>query len=124
MLAGLWFLTCLLVITGPALLFVGTMAGFGWTRTLDTKPRTLPPSLIVLTVALVPDLVMLVNLFAGFRIIHVMPNSDNVPLFSTWQILSGILIALALSLSLFQKGGTNKATLQACLILLLIHGTG
>jgi hypothetical protein len=122
-LSGLWFLICTLLITIPALLIVGAMITFRWARSFTETPGKVSPSLVVLTVALLPNVVMLVNLFTGF-LIRVIPNSDNVPLFSSWQIISGVLIALALFLSLSEKKEGKNVSLWASLILLSIHGAG
>jgi hypothetical protein len=99
------------------------MITFSWARGFTETPGAVAPSLVMLTVALLANVVMLVNLFTGF-LIRVIPNSDNVPLFSGWQILSGILIALALFLSLSERKQGKDVGLWASLILLLIHGAG
>lgn len=124
MLRGLDFLICQLFIGFPALLIVGTMIALRWMQSATKKPRSIEPSLVALTVALLPDFVMLVSLFTKDRLIPVIPNSDNVLLFSKWQIISGVLIALAISVSLFERRVGKSANLRASLILLSIHVAG
>lgn len=124
MLSGLWFRICEILIIGPSLLIVGAMTNMGWSRHLAMKPRNKAASLIALTIALVPDFVLFISLLTRDRLIHVVPGSDNVPLFSEWQIISGLLIVLALSLSLFERKEVKAITLRGSLTLLLIHGAG
>jgi hypothetical protein len=120
MLAGLELPICVLLIAFPSVVFVGAVTALGWAR---NKTKT-PPSLVALAVALLPDLVMVVDLFTGFRIVPVVANSDNATLFAQWQIVSAILIAVALWLALFEREGVNKTSLRGSLILLSIHGAG
>lgn len=122
MLIGLRFLICQLLILGPAVLIVGGLVGGEWVRSLNVKPRAIAPALIALTIALLPDFFMLVSLLTGDRIIPIVANTDNMQVFSSWQVISGILIAIALSLSLFKRRNGRNQSLRASLILLFIHG--
>jgi hypothetical protein len=124
MLSGLWFLVCTLLIIVPTLLIVGAIVTLQWTRKTGKAPARVSLSLVAMTLALLPDFLMLVNLFTGFRIIRVIPNSDNVPLFVQWQIASGSLLALTLVLSCFERMEVKKLILQGSLIFLMIHGAG
>lgn len=124
MLTGLWFAICTLLVTIAALLVVGTLIAGSWVQSMTETSAAMPASLVAVTVALTVDLVVLVNLFMPLPIIHGIPGSDNVPLFSEWQVISGVLIVLALCLSLFEGKEVNKATCRASLILLMIHGAG
>lgn len=121
---ALWFIVCYFFIIGASLLIVGSIVAFQWTRSLHRSPHAVAPSLIALTGALLPDLVMFVNVLTGLRIIHVIPNHDNALLFSGWQIVSGILILLAISLHLAEGKQVNRITFWGSVILLVIHGAG
>lgn len=124
MLRGLWFAICTLLVTIAALIVVGTLIAKSWVQSMTEKRAAKPASLVAVSVALIVDLVALVNLFKPLPIIHGIPGSENVSLFSEWQVVSGVLIVLALCLSLFEGKEVNKVTRRASLLLLMIHGVG
>lgn len=125
MLHGIWHVICRLIIECSTLLIVAPLAVIGWVRCFVVKPRTVAPSLVALTLALLLDVLMLINPWTNFQIIHEIPNDDDVQLFVEWQAISGVLTIAAISLSVFEKRIIDKVmTLCGSIILLVIHAAG
>lgn len=124
MLSGVWFAVCALLIIGPALLIVGVLVGLGWSRTVGARPRPVAWSLVALTVALIPDLLMLVYPFMNLGATDMISRGGYAPLFSAWQVLSGSLAGVTLFLSLAEGRDANRTTFRGSILLLLIHGAG
>jgi multidrug transporter EmrE-like cation transporter len=121
---NLWALFCMVLPALASAVAAGVLTIIAWVAVANQRPFCLPGSLIPLTVGVLYDGAVVINVFAHQKFFPMAVYGGSlVPYFYKWQVASFVLILIAGVLLFRERANPSRAAKWGLIVQSVVHGS-